>query len=969
MSHFDELCRLALQMDETWKKIVAIRPTLKKTRSTLAGETKQLWFFGMDPAGVIVTSQFTHPLLRADGKALGKRLHELWFLTREDADEVQNWVRIARFANQCAVFPIANMGPFDGNPSSPPATAPTTYRSIWTIFPPQETQDLSGCVEMFTSAADAGLELTLMDNVVRSMTGERCSLLWAPGRKRLTVAPDEPTEGFAMHEIIMNEAGNPCDYRFLVANPAFSALTGTDLKAVVGRRLLEVFPNIEKSWIDRYGKIALTGSPEKFTQYSPFLGRAYTVDAFSPRLGLFVTVFRDETSRERQTAYAASQVHSAPVPSALLSPSGDYIAVNESWERLIGTTLPFVRRMSVLGQRRIKRKVSSRSLDTVTVTDATTSPADGAARSSSPPPISSQGEAWQSRCHEIQGGRFVTGSEELIELEGGRKEYVTFFGMPWRWSGEMVLGVWFVFHVVTEGVEARKKREELEATAKRTEAKMMYLSSFEHELRTPLQAIVSSLEVLGDGEGSMNEKQVDSLRSIEESTQALLEVTSNSLDFVKGERMPLDVEKEPVNLRKMLEGIGTMLSQRAAGKGVDLVMYVDPSLPEQVFTDPLHLREVCTNLVSNAVKYTKEGSIVCRAKEGDEPGRLVIEVEDTGIGIAADGQRKLFQPFAKLDRFAAGTGLGLYNTRQRAEALGGEVNLVRSSPGCGTLMRFELPNCGIEAKVGVSDPVQVGERRYRVYVESRTSGMGEVLEGYLHGVVEFVGTESESEVSIVDEPADDRSYKSGVRYIVVVRRQHGLKPMPGRGLVLVKPVRYVELLEGIENLMDDEAAGPSGTRGRRRRGSDGGERGWGYEKKRKAGSEALSGLRVAVVDDTEITRRVLDRLVHSIGVGQVELFEGGMEIVQSMREYGNFFDMIIMDCVMPGIDGFEATRRIREIDRSVPIIGLSGLTSEEARLQATSCGMNAYLTKPVLRERMLDVVLALGVGKGAKSSS
>jgi signal transduction histidine kinase len=248
-------------------------------------------------------------------------------------------------------------------------------------------------------------------------------------------------------------------------------------------------------------------------------------------------------------------------------------------------------------------------------------------------------------------------------------------------------------------VAMRRARDAAEAANKE---KSEFLAFMSHEIRTPLSAVIGFVDLLGDR--SLSPEERDRYHEIiKRNGEFLIHLVSDVLDLSKVEAGRLETEVVPTSVREVLRDAMAMFTAQAEQKAIDLVCEVDELAPESIATDPTRLRQIIVNLVSNALKFTSRGRITLRARR--ETSILVIEVEDTGAGMTPEQQGRLFRPFAQAEvattRLFGGTGLGLAVSRRLAQALGGDLVLVRSSPEAGSTFALQLPLTADQAKASM----------------------------------------------------------------------------------------------------------------------------------------------------------------------------------------------------------------------------------------------------------------------------
>lgn len=483
----------------------------------------------------------------------------------------------------------------------------------------------------------------------------------------------------------------------------------------------------------------------------------------------------------------------------------------------------------------------------------------------------------------------------------------------------------------------RAKRAAERASAVKSE----FVANMSHEIRTPMNGVLGLVQLLTHTR--LDSEQKDYLSTIQLSADSLMSVINDILDFSKIESGRLSIERVRFDLRSIVEEVVQLLGPRASEKGIDLIVDMSPCLPFWNFGDPTRIRQVMTNLVSNAIKFTHHGHVLIRVEakpEGPDRNVIRISVDDTGIGIPAENLAELFQPFMQADtsttRRYGGTGLGLTISKQLVERMGGWLN-VTSAVQKGSTFAFELRLKSAESGcVGCTS-----KNSKKILIVDTSELRGRALARSLHcGNVEaeFATTLSEGKYDalIVDDSALDRVEFPRASRVVVLT--NGLLPREAHARVRkpATPGRVVAALE------------PDG------------------------GSDALLSLRsatqadvprlVLLVEDNFVNQRVAVRMLEKLGC-QVEVAENGKMALKAAME--RTYDLIFMDCQMPEMDGYEATEQIRSAsgpNKQTPVVALTARCLEEDRELCMDAGMDAYLTKPVQMAH-LDKALVEWAGK------
>ena len=481
--------------------------------------------------------------------------------------------------------------------------------------------------------------------------------------------------GFALHEIICDAEGRPADYRFLTVNPAFERMTGMKAADVVGRTVKEVLPATEPMWIERYGRVALTGEAVEFEDFSGALARHFKVTAFCPQKGRFAVVFDDITERrkeEEELHILRMAVEQSANTIVITDPGGHIEYVNPCFEKATGYTFA-----EAVGQN--PRVLKSGEQD---------------------------GSFYRNLWDTILSGQIWKGQFHNRRKDGSLYWEEATISPVFDNSGRIVH-----FIAVKEDITERKALEAnlldaLDRAEAGNRAKSEFLAVMSHELRTPLNGVLGFAELLS--ESPLNQEQREHARTIRNSGEHLLRVVNDILDFSSIERQRLKLENAPLSIADLVESSCLPVRNAAAHKGLEFRSETKPGVPAQIHGDERRIRQILINLLGNAVKFTSSGSVVLRiapASCGIRPA-LDFSVEDTGLGIPSETIPLLFKPFTQADstlrRPFEGTGLGLAISQRLAEAMGGKITIV-STPGRGSRFTLRLP---IEDRSGQPERVE-----------------------------------------------------------------------------------------------------------------------------------------------------------------------------------------------------------------------------------------------------------------------
>ncbi|MDM7861159.1 response regulator [Alteromonas sp. ASW11-36] len=525
-------------------------------------------------------------------------------------------------------------------------------------------------------------------------------------------------------------------------------------------------------------------------------------------------------------------------------------------------------------------------------------------------------------------------------------------------------------------------------------AKSEFLARMSHEIRTPMNGVLGMLELLS--RSTLNNDQIQKVNVAKSSADALLAVINDILDFSKIEAGKLSIETVDFNPRQLIEESAQALAIRADAKGIELLVDVSKIEIETVAGDPLRIRQVLTNLVGNAIKFTNEGQVVIEAaivEHGDEI-RLNCKVSDTGIGIPKEKMLGLFESFSQVDssttRTYGGSGLGLAISKRLVNLMDGEIS-VDSKTDKGSCFAFTVALS--PAKSAIKEVPEISMRGWRVLTVDDNQTNLDILNAHLDNwgakVTQAASVDEAMDILRLNQISSDNASAS-IDFDLVITDMH----MPEKdGLYLTEAIRQQRSNEELPILMLSSVSSQIATSDLARLGLDGclikpvvtsdlfnaiamiaansqngSERLFVSEHSLQQLSRAIStkvewpeGTKVLLVEDNHVNQLVAQGLLESIEM-PCDIVEHGLEALERLRAADdNEYAAILMDCQMPIMDGYQATSKIREGaagDRwhRIPIIAMTANALKGDREKCLAAGMDDHVPKPIEVENLKDAL-------------
>lgn len=568
----------------------------------------------------------------------------------------------------------------------------------------------------------------------------------------------------------------------------------------------------------------------------------------------------------------------------------------------------------------------------------------------------------------IKEGCYILDNSNKVCLE---KYIVPIFNIHGEIVNLFILGI-----DITKRKEGEAFLQNAKETAEKTaEMKSNFLANMSHEIRTPLNGVIGFIQLLS--ETKTTKEQAEFIEDALMSSEMLLNIINEILDFSKIEAEKLNIDEVSFDVRNIVEDITLIATTTAEKKGVEVNALICSDIPEKVIGDPVRIKQILNNLVNNAVKFTKEGEIVIHVKqlwEDSDNSVLSFKVRDTGIGIEQDKLNQIFEAFNQADnsmtRRFGGTGLGLAISKRLAELMNGSIN-VESKVGEGSTFTFIVP-CSKDKTITSEDNNNINQLQgIKILAVDKNTTDLKIIHYYLnemnciiyeaHSAQEALDILNNDTFSVIliDYNVQNINDK---RLSTILRENDSYKNIPlilSKPLtkksdyddsqeaefnsIIHKPIKKQDLIESIINVISTQ--------------NDTLQNQF-IESELVLNTRFSPEAKILVVEDSELNQKLVLKILEKHGL-KADIANNGQEAIDAFKF--KKYDLIFMDCQMPILNGYDATKQIREIENEsknlhTPIIAMTANALAKDEIKCYEIGMDAYISKPVNVNELLNII-------------